>query len=212
MKKNLTNYIFFFFGLVLFGLGNGLAVKVKYLGIHPWEVLNVALFQQFGYTIGTWSVLVGLLLIVISLFIDRKYINLGTFLNALLVGPFMDLFLWSGLLPQASNTWTDYVVLVCAIIISGTAGGMYVAAGIGAGPRDGFMLSISDKTKLSVSNARICVESIVLLIGYLLGGPVFVVTFFYTLLMSPIFQFMLRHFRKLIAYLNKETPHLQAGS
>jgi len=204
MRVWFIRYSFFFAGLLLFGFGNALAVKVKYLGLHPWEVLNVALFERFGFSIGTWSILVGIFLICISLFVNKKYINIGTFLNAVLVGAFMDFFLWLDVLPEATHTWTDYLQLLIAILLAGTAGGLYVAGGIGAGPRDGFMLSISERTKLSISKARILVECIVLVIGYFMGGPVFIVTFFYTFIVSPVFQFTLKHFRKLRLYLTRE--------
>ncbi|MFT9846836.1 YczE/YyaS/YitT family protein [Aneurinibacillus sp. REN35] len=197
-------YLFFFLGLLFFGLGNAMAVKVQYLGLHPWEVLNVALYERYGLSIGTWSVFCGLMLVLLSLIIDRRYINIGTFLNALLIGPIMDFFLWLHILPQATNTWTDYVIILTAIIITGIGGGLYVAAGIGAGPRDGFMLSIADKTGLSVSRARIVVESLVLLIGFGLGGPVFIVTFIYTFIQSPVFQYALMLFRRLLAPLGQK--------
>ncbi len=196
-RHNTIRYTFYFTGLVLFGLGVAVSVKVKYLGLHPWDVLNVALFDHFGFSIGTWSIVVGLLLIGVSLLVSKKYVNIGTFLNALLIGPIMDFFLWIDVLPDASNTWTDYLLLLLGIIIIGMGGGLYVSGGVGAGPRDGFMLSMSERTGLSVSKARILVESIVLVIGYLLGGPVFWVTFIYTFLLSPVFQFSLKFFTRL---------------
>jgi uncharacterized protein len=194
----ISRYLLFFSGLICYGLGNALAVKVKHVGLHPWDVLNVALYQHFGLSIGTWSVICGLFLVLVSLVVDRRYINIGTFLNALIIGPVMDFFLWLDILPQATNTWIDYLFLLCGILITGIGGGMYVAAGIGAGPRDGFMLSISDKSKLSVSQARIIVESLVLVIGFLLGGPVFIATFIYTFIQSPIFQRSLKLFKILV--------------
>ncbi len=194
---NIIRYTFFFAGLVCFGLGVAISVKVKYLGLHPWDVLNVALFDHFGFTIGTWSIMVGLVLIGISLLVSKKYVNVGTFLNALLIGPIMDVFLWSDMLPNASNNWTDYLLLLLGILLIGLGGGLYVSGGVGAGPRDGFMLSISERMQLSVVKARIMVESIVLAIGFLLGGPVFWVTFIYTLILSPIFQFSLKFFTNL---------------
>ncbi len=193
----LVRYSFFFLGLICFGLGIAISVKVQHLGLHPWDVLNVAFFEHFGLSIGTWSIIVGLVLILISLLVSRKYVNIGTFLNALLIGPILDFFLWLDILPDASHSWTDYLLLILGILIVGTGGGLYVAGGIGAGPRDGFMLSMSDRTGLSVSKARIVVECVVLLIGYLLGGSVFLVTFFYTFLLSPVFQFSLKLFTQL---------------
>ncbi|EEL56225.1 hypothetical protein bcere0023_21530 [Bacillus cereus Rock4-2] len=156
----------------------------------------MALYQRFGWTIGTWSVICGLFLVLVSLVVDRKYINIGTFLNALLIGPIMDLFLKLDILPHATHLlWINLLILLSGITITGVGGGMYVAAGIGAGPRDGFMLAISDKTGLSVSRARIIVESIVLVIGYILGGPIFIVTFLYTFIQSPIFQHSFKMFQ-----------------
>lgn len=202
-RHNLIGYTFYFTGLVCFALGAAISIKVKYLGLHPWDVLNVALFEHFGFTIGTWSIIVGLVLIGISLIVSKKYVNIGTFLNALLIGPIMDIFLWLDILPDASNTWTDYLLLLSGIIIVGIGGGLYVSGGVGAGPRDGFMLSMSERTGWSVSKARMLVESTVLVIGYLLGGPVFWVTFVYTFILSPIFQFSLKFFTGLRSRLEK---------
>ena len=95
------------------------------------------------------------------------------------------------------------------IIIVGTGGGLYVSGGIGAGPRDGFMLSVAERTGLSVSKVRIVVECAVLLVGWLLGGPVFLVTFLYTFIMSPIFQFSLRLFTGPKNELCAATPELK---
>jgi uncharacterized protein len=203
----IVRYCLFFGGLVCFGLGSALAVKVKFLGLHPWDVLNVALFQHFGLSIGTWSVISGLFLIAFSLIFNRKYVNIGTFLNALLIGPIMDFFLWTDILPDATHTWLDYLILLSGIIITGIGGGMYVAGGIGAGPRDGFMLFISDKTRLTVSQARITVESLVLIIGFLLGGPAYLVSIFYTFIQSPIFQRSLKLFNRLVEMMTaKRSP------
>ncbi|CAH0344814.1 hypothetical protein [Bacillus sp. CECT 9360] len=204
-----VKWVMFFGGLILFGLGNAIAVEVQFLGLHPWEVLNVALFERFGFTIGTWSVLCGFFLVMITLVMDRKYISLGTFLNALLIGPIMDFFLWTDMLPKATHSWLDYLIIFGGIMLAGTGGGLYVASGAGAGPRDGFMLSISDKTGLSVSKARIIVESVVLVIGFILGGPVFVVSFLYTFIQSPIFQRSFHYFRSNLERLREKTTIME---
>ncbi|MFS0671425.1 hypothetical protein AB1L12_26445 [Peribacillus frigoritolerans] len=205
MSLRLLRYFIFFLGLTLFGLGNAIAVNVQSLGLHPWEVLNVALFERFGFTIGTWSVMCGLVLVLIVFVVDRKYINIGTFINALSIGPIMDFFLHLNILPhEKEHWWLNILILLTGIIITGIGGGIYVAAGIGAGPRDGFMLSVSEKTGLSVSWARIVVESIILIIGFILGGPVFIMTFAYTFIQSPVFQFSMKLMRSFIVSLEKK--------
>ncbi|SDP64446.1 YczE/YyaS/YitT family protein [Halobacillus aidingensis] len=187
--KFLIQILFFIMGLILFSFGISVAIKVQYLGIHPWDVLNLTLHKKIGLSIGSWNIIVGLFLVSITLFLDRKYVHIGTFLNAILVGILVDFFVFLDLTPHYSSDFINVLILLCAITLMGFGGGMYSAAGIGAGPRDGFMLSISEKLGLSIRIIRIAVETIVLIIGLLLGGSVFIFTFIYTLIQSPIFQF-----------------------
>lgn len=179
----------FLFGLIVFSLGISLTINVQHLGIHPWDVLNVALFEQVGLSIGSWNIIIGIGLICVSLILDRTHVKLGTFLNAIIVGSFVDFYLWLDFLPKATHTWTDIIIIVSGIVIMGIGGGVYNAAKIGSGPRDGFMLSISDKTGYSIGSVRIATELMVLVIGFLIGGPVFIFTLIFTFVQSPIFQY-----------------------
>jgi|SRR5699024_7946450 len=200
-RGNMNHFIrwsFFVMGLIIFSLGITLAINFQDLGIHPWDVLNVALYHKIGFTIGTWNILCGLFLIIVSWILDKSYIKLGTFLNAFIVGSFVDFFMWLDFLPKANDTWTDIVIIILAIVIMGIGGGIYNAASVGSGPRDGFMLSISEKTGASIGKVRIITESSVLVLGLILGGPVFVFTFIFTFIQSPIFQQTYLYFKDLI--------------
>lgn len=187
--KHVIRWSFYILGLILFSFGISLTIKVQHLGIHPWDVLNVALYNKVGLSIGSWAIIFSILLIVISWILDKSYIKIGTFLNAILIGVFVDLFLWIDLLPDASFTWTDILVILSGIVVMGIGGGMYNAAGVGSGPRDGFMLSIADKLRAPIGRIRIITESVVLVIGFLLGGPVFLFTIIFTFIQSPLFQY-----------------------
>ena len=179
---------YFVIGLLIFSYGISMSIKVQYLGIHPWDVLNIALFEKFGLTIGTWNIMVGATLIAGTLVLKGKYVRIGTILNGVMVGMLVDFFLFYDLLPPQTNLVADILILLSAIILMGVGGGLYSAAHLGTGPRDGFMLTISDLANLSISRVRIMCECAVLLIGLLLSGPVFVFTFIYTFIQSPIFQ------------------------
>lgn len=194
---------FFVVGLLFFSLGISITINVQYLGIHPWDVLSVGLYEKCGFTIGTWNIVCGLTLVIISYILDKRYIKLGTFINALLVGSFVDLILWLNFLPHATHTWIDIVIIVIGIVLMGFGGGMYNAAGVGSGPRDGFMLSISDKTGAPIRRVRIITETSVLVIGLFIGGPVFIFTFLFTFIQSPIFQFFYLKLSLFVNYLDK---------
>src|SRR5699024_1972936 len=80
-------------GLIIFSYGIATAINVQHLGIHPWDVLSVGLFELFGLTIGTWNIIVGFILIGIALILDRTYVKLGTFVNAVVIGVLVDFYL-----------------------------------------------------------------------------------------------------------------------
>lgn len=198
-----NRWIFYMCGLMVFSFGITITLRMQHLGVHPWDVLNVAMYEKMGLSIGSWAIIFSILLIIISWILDKSYIKIGTFLNAVLVGAFVDLFLWLDFLPDATHTWIDIVIIIIGIIIMGIGGGLYNSAEVGAGPRDGFMLSISDKLGASVGKVRIITETIVLLLGLVLGGPVFIITFIFTFIQSPIFAFSFEKFKKLIAFIEE---------
>lgn len=157
-----------------------------------------------GLTIGSWAIIISILLIVVSWILDKRYIKLGTFINALLIGAFVDFFLWTNILPTASYTWTDVIVIISGIVCMGFGGGMYNAADVGAGPRDGFMLSIAEKLHAPIRRVRIITETAILVIGFFLGGPVFLFTIVFTFIQSPIFQFSYIMLGKSIAHIESK--------
>lgn len=192
--------LIFFIGNIIFSLGITITIKVQHLGLHPWDVLSVGLYEKLGLSIGSWNIIVGGLLVTVSLMLDRTYVRVGTLFNVFLIGCLIDFYLWLDFLPDPTYTWIDYITIIIGIVIMGIGGGVYNGAGIGSGPRDGFMLSISDKTGLSIGKVRIITETIVLVIGWVIGGPVFIFTFVFTFIQSPIFQFI---YLKLVNYLEQ---------
>lgn len=185
----LIRWSFFVVGLFMFSLGITLAINVQYLGVHPWDVLTIGLYDLLGFSIGTWNILIGICLVTVTFLLDKKYVKAGTFLNTFMVGIFVDLCLWLDFLPKASHTWTDVLIIVSGIVIMGVGGGLYNAAGVGSGPRDGFMLAIAEKLNAPIRRIRIMTESSVLVIGLIIGGPVFLFTFLFTFIQSPLFQY-----------------------
>src|SRR5690625_6501555 len=93
----------FIIGLLIFSLGISLAIKVDYLCLHPWDVLNVGFYDIFGLTIGSWSIIIGVILIIVALILDHTYIKLITFLNLFLFNMLLYFYLLYDLLLLLSS-------------------------------------------------------------------------------------------------------------
>jgi uncharacterized membrane protein YczE len=155
-------------------------------GATPWDVLHVGLFQHIGLTIGTWSIIVGFFVLAISAVIMRQWPKLGAYLNMLLVGIFMDIILKLPLLVTPESMIGKIMMFIAGVIINGIGMGIYISAQLGAGPRDSFMLAVTARTGWKVSHVRRLMEVIVLVIGWLLGGPVFIGTIIFSISIGTI--------------------------
>jgi uncharacterized membrane protein YczE len=169
-------------GLVLYGLSSSLLV----LGGHalvPWDVLHQGLARQTGISIGTWSIIVGLAVLLLWIPL-RERPGPGTLSNAVVVGGTIDVVLW--LVPAVDGAAARWGCCLLGVLLNGVATGLYIGAGLGPGPRDGLMTGIVRLTGWPVPRVRTGIELVVLALGWLLGGTVGVVTFVYLLAIGPL--------------------------
>jgi uncharacterized membrane protein YczE len=97
-KGNLRiRFAVFGLGLLVMAFGLDLFITSD-LGASPWDVLHVGLFQHFGLTIGSWSIIAGFFILALSATLMREWPKLGAFLNMLLVRSLwisiLNCFLW----------------------------------------------------------------------------------------------------------------------
>ncbi|HUG09210.1 MAG TPA: hypothetical protein VMP13_10015 [Acidimicrobiia bacterium] len=173
-------------GLVLFGLGIALVLQSG-LGLPPWDVLHQGLTEQFGLTVGIWSIIISFVVLLLWLPLRERY-GIGTILNAVIIGVVIDLGVL--VIPRPPNTWLASVMLTAGIILIGLASGMYIGANLGPGPRDGLMTAIAGRGP-SIRVTRWGLEIVVLITGFLMGGTFGVGTIAFALLIGPIVQFFL---------------------
>ncbi|GHG05603.1 membrane protein [Deinococcus piscis] len=168
-------------GLMLYGLSLRLMIDAG-VGVAPWDVLHTGLARRLPLTVGQAGILMGVLVVSFSWLLLRQPVGLGTVLNTLLVGLFLDLF---DFLPQPTGLGLRWAELLGGTLLLGLATGTYVAAGMGAGPRDGLVMGLSQLSGLPVAAVRICIELGVLGVGWLLGGQVGLGTAAFALLSGP---------------------------
>lgn len=173
-------------GLVLFGLGIAMMLQSG-LGLPPWDVLHQGLTEEFGLTVGIWSIVISFVVLLLWLPLRERY-GIGTLLNAIIIGVVIDLGVL--VIPEPDALWADIALLTGGIVLIGLASGMYIGANLGPGPRDGLMTAIA-RRGLSIRVTRWGLEIVVLVTGVLLGGTFGVGTIAFALLIGPIVQFFL---------------------
>ncbi len=171
-------------GLFTFGVAVSLLIRSN-LGLGPWDAFHVGLHNLTGMSIGTASIAAGLAVVLISLFIEVRP-GIGTLLNMVLIGVFIDVMLpWT---PPASGWLAGLGYYAAGVGLCGLATGMYIAAGFGKGPRDGLMVGIHRKTGWNIRRVRTLLEMAVLAMGWLMGGAIGVGTLLFTFTIGPATQ------------------------
>ena len=173
-------------GLVLFGVGIGLMLQSG-LGVPPWDVLHQGLARRFGLTVGIWSIIVSVVVLLLWLPLRQPY-GLGTLLNAIIIGVIIDLT--GAFIPAAEVTGVAWSMLLSGVVLIGIASGLYIGANLGPGPRDGLMTGIARRGP-SIRLTRAIIEIAVLTLGWILGGTFGIGTIVFALAIGPLVQYFL---------------------
>jgi len=168
MRNEVLRYMKLFLGFFVCSLGVIIIIKSD-LGFSPWDVLHQGISKVSSVTIGQASILVGLGVITLDLFLGER-IGSGTILNILFIGSFMDLILFLDIVPLSTNLAMGISMMFLGLLVFSVGCYLYISTGLGCGPRDALMVALTKKTRLSVRAVRNTIEISVLAAGYLLGG------------------------------------------
>jgi uncharacterized membrane protein YczE len=168
-------------GLTLYGLSDAMLVQAG-LGLDPWDVLHQGLSRSVGGQVGTWTDIIGVLVLLGWIPLRQKP-GVGTVINVIVIGIVINVCL--AVLPSPHGWQLQTVEMVSAVLLNAVATGLYIGAGLGPGPRDGLMTGIAGRGH-SVRVVRTSIEGLVLVTGWLLGGTVGVGTVVYALAIGPL--------------------------
>nr|WP_232229628.1 hypothetical protein [Cellulomonas bogoriensis] len=158
------------------------------LGNIPWDVLHQGVARSTGLTLGTVTVAVSLLALLLWVPL-RQRPGLGTVSNALLVGPVADVTLL--VMPAGLPLPVRVGLLVAGIVLNAVATAAYIGARFGPGPRDGLMTGLVARTGRSVRLIRTTLEVAVVALGWALGGVFGAGTILFALTIGPLIHVFL---------------------
>lgn len=158
------------FGLFLYALGITVTMNA-HIGYAPWDVLHVGFSKTIEISIGTASIIIGVMIGIITIWLGEK-LGLGTILNMVLIGVFLDMLVGLQVIPIASNFLYGLVMIIIGLFIIALGSYFYIGSAFGAGPRDSLMVALTRKTGLPVGVCRGSIELLAVLVGWWLGGMI----------------------------------------
>jgi uncharacterized membrane protein YczE len=180
-KPKFSTLFFCCFGLMLFGLGEGLLI-ISFTGASPWSVLAQGISLNVNLSVGMITFLISIFVLILWIPLNQKP-GIATILNALIIALMIDLCI--KYVPTPSNYYNQLILAIVSVITVGIGGGIYLISNLGAGPRDGLMVGLQKKTNLPIALVRATLEITVVSIGWYLGGTVGIGTLFFAFGIGP---------------------------
>ena len=195
LLPRITTLGYLLLGLLLFGLGEAVLIAAG-AGVSPWTVLAQGVSNYTDWSIGfsTFIISGSVLFLWIPL---RQIPGIGTILNVIIIATVIEAALHY--LPVTENSFSQFLYVLVGVLTTGIGGGIYLAANLGAGPRDGLMTGLQCLTGAPVAWVRNGIELSALLIGWSLGGVVGVGTLLFAFLIGPSVAFSLFVLSKLVS-------------
>ncbi|MFL0247141.1 YczE/YyaS/YitT family protein [Candidatus Clostridium stratigraminis] len=162
-------------------LGND-AVAVLYDGVR--NIIGLPIEK-----LGLVTNMVNIVFVAIVFMVNRKYINIGTFIYALPLGNFVSLgFKIHDILNIPSSLTGRILTSFCGCSMLFLGVGIFIAMDIGMDPCTGVVMLIRDKINSQYKTAKIYFDICSIIIGFAFGGKVGVVTVIAAFMAGPTIQ------------------------
>ena len=189
MKNRSIITVFYIIGLTFLSLGISLMILAD-LGAGPWDAMYVGLNNHFGLSVGTWIFIVGILLIFINAFLLKQRIDVSAVIPVVMVGFLIDfwlLFVFGNF--QLPVLPIRFAMLIGGVAIIAVGIACYLQSTIARNPMDTLMMAIQTLSGKSMAVSKTMMELGVLVIAFVLGGPIGLGTIFVALMIGPMIQF-----------------------
>lgn len=191
-RRFARDFLFIQIGFAMFGVAINMLVNAN-LGLDSWDVFQMALTYHLPITLGESSIAVAFIIVLVDVAL-KEPLGWGTIANMVSIGLWID-----ALKPYVPTISQELLAqlgyLMVGTLIMGFATAIYIAVDAGAGPRDSLMLALSRLGKVSVRVARTSIEIIVVITGWLLGGPAWLGTLVAAVAIGPVVQFAFKLLR-----------------
>ena len=182
-------------GLLVFAFGVHLTIYAN-IGLAPWDCLGMGIAKHTVLNYGLAMTVMAVIILVIDLLL-RERIGFGTIIDALLTGNLVQMFNSLNPLPENHSILLGIGIMLTGFVFMAFGMMIYMKAAQCCGPRDSLLVGLGKRLpKVPIGIVEILLWALVLLFGWLLGGPVGIGTLISTFGAGAVMQvvYTLVHF------------------
>lgn len=190
-KNSIKKMFIALLGVVLVGFGIALN-SAAMLGNDAVAILYDGVRFSLGFPIeklGLITNIVNYSLIILVFLIDRKYINIGTFIYTIPMGTFVSMGSEIYNILNLQNTLIIKILTAgvgCSMLFMGI--GIFISVNIGVDPFTAISMILRDKINSEYKTAKVICDLSSLIVGFILGGRIGAVTIIAAFIGGPAIQ------------------------
>ena len=184
-------YVFYVVGILILTLGISLTIQSK-LGTSPFDALLVGLSKNVGLTVGSWEIILALLLIGSNSLLARKRPEILGLVTALITGIGIDMWLFLLHDIVSPDLWfSQAVCFTIGLVVVGLGTATYLQTNFAPIPVDRLTLIIKELTRKTVFFSRTLIYILFLMLAIIFNGPIGVGTLLTVCLGGYILHFFM---------------------
>lgn len=193
-RQIVTGWLQITAGLLIFALGVHLTIYAN-IGLAPWDCLGMGIAKHTPLNYGIAMTLIAVTVLIIDLLLKER-IGFGTVIDALLTGNFVQIFNSLNPFPENTGLLRGIAVMLAGFVFMAFGMFVYMRAEQCCGPRDALLVALGKRMpRVPIGIVEIILWSVVLLCGWLLGGPVGIGTLISTFGAGLVMQLVYRLIR-----------------
>ena len=186
-RKLVLQWLQIVLGLLVFSFGVHLTIYAN-IGLAPWDCLGMGVSYHTPLNYGLSMTAMAVVILLIDLALHER-IGFGTIIDALLTGNFVQLFNDLNPLPENNSLLAGIAIMLTGFVFMALGMLIYMKAAQCCGPRDSLLVGLGKRMpKVPIGVVEILLWAAVLLVGWLLGGPVGIGTLISTVGAGAVMQ------------------------
>lgn len=189
-KEWIIRSLYAFIGVAILAFGAA-TLRIGQVGLDPYTAANIGIGSVLGLSLGVYQLIINIIILVLVFIFGRKYIGIGTVINMVLTGFFIDFYTWiyTTFIPIKINVFSQSLLLIVGIIIFTFGASFYMSAKLGNAPYDAIAPIIVERTKASYRVVRVIQDIIFVILAFVFGGPVGIGTIINAFFTGPLIDF-----------------------
>ncbi len=192
MNGLLTRILMMIGGQVIIGFSIA-ALQIIALGTDPFNGMAIGISNTIGVSLGTYLLVVNLVLLAFVLWKKRGLIGIGTIFSTVLLGYIIDFFInfITGAVDVNFSLPVRVVLMVAAIVFLALGASIYITADLGLAPYDalGFVIEEVTNKRIPFKWARVGTDVTGVIASLVFGATIGLATFIVAFFMGPLINF-----------------------